>query len=895
MRRTFNRFLPSAFIVTLSLGAARLAFSDGPSDTPRMPTVMPAPAAGQNEAPSGTPLILNLGPPPVVYSPSADFSTRVETAPGWAVASDTRTAANTPAHPVVSAPPMMPSYGVPIVQFDAPIPVAAAPCFDCPQPMHTAMQPHALPSLPSYYAPPPSPPFAFPTASAPSAYNPAVVYPSQLATPMTLPAPRANQVYSSPAAGEADQLDHILQAVHHLEAAGLQADADRLRRECDDKVERLIACLKSNGAALPRLHPAPQQSAEANEANQHRPMVMAQMYMLDIDVNKLAALANNADANAVARFAKANLADPQQGGFETFKGDAAALKSAIESLQKRGVATIVSRPQIMTASGEEAELQIGQTVPHQGFTASGEPCIQEGFVGTCASVLPEVVDHDTVRMAIRWSVTENGSPTRNREVQTVVLSHSGDPVLISGLRTVAEGKTTCQLIAISPQIVKSDDMPPPLPVATNSGYSCEAAPCGEAVYPASAQTAVCPAPQACNNSCASGGPCTCEDASACDGACGGNCTCTSAAAHTNETTDAQHRPIMLHVELLEVNRTKCRELGFEIAFPDGSGGPTGSQLLKIVQALKKEGVARVLSDPSICTVSGRPVQFNCGGEFPVPNKHADGSIAVEYRKFGTQIDCVPLVRDNGNLRLEFRARLSEIDPALGCHYGDTTYPGLRVREFDNAMELKPGQAMVVTGPVETRLSAQMEEIADLPPVVEQLMEQCAGCFENHPLIATVAGMALENLGISPVCHEVTEEEELQFVAVVCPTIGDGHEAQSVFDTTADGCDCGRGCCLPNSLQQTGKSCGAESAISDCPCHSSFAVRPVSCFDLPSVTSSLFERPLFDAPLLPSCVQKAIFTTPELINGQSPASFNFDFQMPVLPEFDLAEPVRTPLR
>ena len=36
-----------------------------------------------------------------------------------------------------------------------------------------------------------------------------------------------------------------------------------------------------------------------------------------------------------------------------------------------------------------------------------------------------------------------------------------------------------------------------------------------------------------------------------------------------------------------------------------------------------------------------------------------------------------------------------------------------------------------------------------------------------------------------------EEEELQFVAVVCtPTIGDGHEAQSVFDTTApDGCDC----------------------------------------------------------------------------------------------------------
>ena len=570
------------------------------------------------------------------------------------------------------------------------------------------------------------------------------------------------------------------------------------------------------------------------------------------------------------------------------------LKSAIESLQKRGVATIVSRPQIMAASGEEAELQIGQKIPHQGFTTSGEPCMQEGFVGTCASVLPEVVDHDKVRMAIRWSVTENGNPTTNREVQTVVLAHSGEPVLISGLRSVAEGKTTCQLIAICPQIVKSDDVPPPLPVATNSGYSCEAAPCGEAVCPASAQAAVYPVPPACNSSCASGGPCTCGDACACDGACGGDCTCVSTAAHTKETTDSQHQSIMLHVELLELSRTKLRSLGFDPDLIVCSLGTANTKRLGLLHTLQKEGVARVLSDPSICTVSGRPVHFNCGGEFAVPNKHSDGSVSADYRKFGTEIDCVPLVRDNGNLRLEFRARLSEIDPALGCHYGDTTYPGLRVREFDNAMELKPGQAIVVTGPVETRLSAQIEEIADVPPAVEQLMEQCAGCFENHPLIATVAGMALENLGISPVCHEVAVEEEIQFVAVVCPTIGDGHEAQSVFNA-ADGCDCPSECCSPNSWQQAGKSCGAENAISDCPCHSSFAVRPVSCFDLPSVTSSLFERPLFDAPLLPSCVQKAIFTTPELINGQSPASFNFDFQMPVLPDLELAVPERTPMR
>ena len=324
MRRTFNRFLPAACIITLSLGAARFVFSDGPSDTPRFPAVPPTPAAGQTEPSSGGPLILNLGPPPVVYSPSADFSTRVEAVPGWAVASDTRTAANSPAHPVVSAPAndaLVRRSHRAIRRTDSRgcRPVFRLPAADAHR--HAT----ACVAEPAFLLCAPAEPAVRVSDGIRAAGLQSGRGVSLATGHADDPAgsPR-NLAYSSPAAGEADQLDHILQAVHHLEAAGLQADADRLRRECDDKVERLIASLKSSGAALPRLHPAPQLSAEANEANEHRPVVTAQIYMLDIDVNKLAALANNADANAVARFATANLAAPQQGGFETFKGDAAA-------------------------------------------------------------------------------------------------------------------------------------------------------------------------------------------------------------------------------------------------------------------------------------------------------------------------------------------------------------------------------------------------------------------------------------------------------------------------------------------------------------------------------------------------------------------------------------------
>ena len=414
---------------------------------------------------------------------------------------------------------MMPSYGVPIVQFDAPIPVTAAPCFDCPQPMHTAMQPHALPSLPSYYAPPPSPPFTvtIPTSSAPPAYNPAVVYPSQLATPMTLPAPRANQVYSSPAAGEADQLDHILQAVHHLEAAGLQADADRLRRECDDKVERLIACLKSSGAALPRLRPTPQQNAELNPAKEERPVVTAQMSILEIDLNKLDVLKLDTQDDTTAKLVNAFRSRPQ-GGSDAFPGNMQELECAIQSLAKQEVVEILSRPSIATCSGQAACLQIGQTQPQPAFTPWGLPCVEQCFIGTNVNVVPEVVDQDTVRMMVDVRCTKPGHPVSTCEMQTIVQAHCGEPVLLGGLSSSTNGKRIAELVAICPQIVKGDDLPPPLPVAAGCNDACEAGPCGETVQPASAQAAICLPPQACNNACASGGPCTCGDACACDGA-----------------------------------------------------------------------------------------------------------------------------------------------------------------------------------------------------------------------------------------------------------------------------------------------------------------------------------------------------------------------------------------
>ena len=129
-----------------------------------------------------------------------------------------------------------------------------------------------------------------------------------------------------------------------------------------------------------------------------------------------------------------------------------------------------------------------------------------------------------------------------------------------------------------------------------------------------------------------------------------------------------------------------------------------------LEALRKEDILKILSDPTLVAVSGRPAFFNSGGEFPILVPQSLGTVSIEYKKFGTQIDFVPIVLGNGNIRLEVRPRISEIDPTRSITINGTTVPGLRVRETDTGVEMRPGQTLAIAGLVQTRFEAEKAEI-----------------------------------------------------------------------------------------------------------------------------------------------------------------------------------------
>ncbi len=211
--------------------------------------------------------------------------------------------------------------------------------------------------------------------------------------------------------------------------------------------------------------------------------------------------------------------------------------------------------------------------------------------------------------------------------------------------------------------------------------------------------------------------------------------------------------VILKVKVMEVSRTKLRRLGFDFIQQAGNGshfvssvsgllssissntsgvtasvsGDTarfavvdgGDSFFGFINALQQNNVAKILADPTLTAVSGRPAHFNVGGELPIIIPSGLGQTTVEYKKFGTQIDFVPIVLGNGNIRLEVRPRVSEIDDSRSIQLQEFTVPALTVREVDTGVELKAGQTLALAGLIQTRIEAQERGLpffGDLPYV-----------------------------------------------------------------------------------------------------------------------------------------------------------------------------------
>lgn len=191
--------------------------------------------------------------------------------------------------------------------------------------------------------------------------------------------------------------------------------------------------------------------------------------------------------------------------------------------------------------------------------------------------------------------------------------------------------------------------------------------------------------------------------------------------------------ILLHTKVMEVSRTKLKKLGFDwaaigsggdyvvqsasglisafgfapggLSTVSGSGGATvrfgvingGSQFFGFLEALRQNNLVKILAEPTLVTLHGRPATFNSGGEFPILVPQSLGTVSIQYRQYGTRIDFVPIVLGRQSVRLEVRPQVTEIDRSTAVNINNISVPGLKTRMVETGVEMRVGQTLALAG------------------------------------------------------------------------------------------------------------------------------------------------------------------------------------------------------
>jgi general secretion pathway protein D len=222
----------------------------------------------------------------------------------------------------------------------------------------------------------------------------------------------------------------------------------------------------------------------------------------------------------------------------------------------------------------------------------------------------------------------------------------------------------------------------------------------------------------------------------------------AAAAKVLAAIDKARPEVIIEVELLEVDRSRLREFGLQIASPgrpgiDGAAdvnrnGLTLRNLLNLNQAdvfmtavpglyyrlLKSDSNTRLLANPQLRTSEGIPAQARFGERVPIPVTTfapiATGGVAQQpitsfnYENIGVNIDITPRTHHDDQVTLALRVNVSSIS---GAGFGGL--PTFGSREISTVIRLKDGETNMLAGLIrddERRTLDGVPGLSDIPVV-----------------------------------------------------------------------------------------------------------------------------------------------------------------------------------
>lgn len=206
--------------------------------------------------------------------------------------------------------------------------------------------------------------------------------------------------------------------------------------------------------------------------------------------------------------------------------------------------------------------------------------------------------------------------------------------------------------------------------------------------------------------------------------------------------------VMLEVRVAEISKNTTKRLGINLIYRDGEKfgigilgslaefdefpssflvSPAVNALFRIVDgnatwtglidALKDDGLAKVLAEPTLIALSGQTASFLAGGEFPIPVPQGDGDITIEYKEFGVGLNFTPTVINDKKIALTVSPEVSELDFSTAVRFSGFVAPGITTRRASTTIELGDGQSFAIAGLLQENINdsvARYPILGDIP-------------------------------------------------------------------------------------------------------------------------------------------------------------------------------------
>jgi len=193
--------------------------------------------------------------------------------------------------------------------------------------------------------------------------------------------------------------------------------------------------------------------------------------------------------------------------------------------------------------------------------------------------------------------------------------------------------------------------------------------------------------------------------------------------------------VMLEVRVAEMSRSLTKRLGFNFSYLSSGGdfgistlgglvspaadgvlaaGPVGLAISPavnalfrfktgsatwtgLIDALKEDGLLKILAEPTLVALSGQTADFLAGGEFPVPVPQGLGTVGIEYKQFGVSLSFTPTVLSPDKISIKVVPEVSELDFSTAVRIEGFVVPGTTTRRTSTVVELADGQSFAIAG------------------------------------------------------------------------------------------------------------------------------------------------------------------------------------------------------